>query len=241
MEEDDAVGEGFGGEEVEADGAMARLNQGDAFADQDGDDVDAELVDFAGVQERGDDFATAHHPDIFAGLGAQALGEGFDRLVDEFEGGQWRFARLAGKDVVLDFRAEASGLHALLHAHLEALGVGLVAPEDGVNGFEEGGISVIAFGAGTVEPGDVAVGAGDVAVSAGGDEDDDFSGSLHFSESLHGGMRLQGLGGIMTLLDLEKREEKATSRPRFTRRTWGTLRVVLICECAKASSFDGPS
>ena len=33
MEEDDAVGEGFGGEEFEADGAMARLNQGDAFAD----------------------------------------------------------------------------------------------------------------------------------------------------------------------------------------------------------------
>ena len=47
MEEDDAVGEGFGGEESEADGAMARLNQGNAFADEDGDDVDAELVDFA--------------------------------------------------------------------------------------------------------------------------------------------------------------------------------------------------
>ncbi len=36
MEEDDAVGEGFGGEEVEADGAMARLNEGDALADEDG-------------------------------------------------------------------------------------------------------------------------------------------------------------------------------------------------------------
>ena len=38
MEEDDAVGKGFGGEELEADGAMARLNEGDAFADEDGDD-----------------------------------------------------------------------------------------------------------------------------------------------------------------------------------------------------------
>jgi hypothetical protein len=37
VEEDDAVGEGFGGEEFEADGAMARLNQGDAFADEDGE------------------------------------------------------------------------------------------------------------------------------------------------------------------------------------------------------------
>ena len=45
--------------EFEADGAMARLNEGDAFADEDGDDVDAELVDFALVQEGGDDFAAA--------------------------------------------------------------------------------------------------------------------------------------------------------------------------------------
>ena len=37
MEVDDAVGEGFGGKELEADGAMARLNEGDAFADEDGE------------------------------------------------------------------------------------------------------------------------------------------------------------------------------------------------------------
>ena len=187
MEEDDAVGEGFGREELEADGAMARLDEGNAFADQDGDDVDAELVDFARVQERGDDFAAAHHPNVFAGLGAQALGEGFDWLVDEFEGRQWRLARLAGKDVVLDFWAEAGGFHSLFHAHLNALGVGLVAPEDGVDGFEEGGVSVISFGAGTIEPGDVAIGAGDVPIGASGGEGYDFSGSLHFSGILHGG------------------------------------------------------
>jgi hypothetical protein len=33
---DDAVGEGFGGEEFEAEGAMARLNKEDGFADEDG-------------------------------------------------------------------------------------------------------------------------------------------------------------------------------------------------------------
>lgn len=49
MEVYDAVREGFGGEEPEADGAMARLDEGDAFADEDGDDVDAELVDFAKI------------------------------------------------------------------------------------------------------------------------------------------------------------------------------------------------
>ena len=89
-------------------------------------------------------------------------------------------------------RAEAGSFHALLHAHLEALGVGLAAPEDGVDGFEEGRHSVIALEAGTVEPGDVAIGAGDVAVGAGGDVDDDFSGSLH-------GDAPQGLWGIVTL------------------------------------------
>ncbi len=179
MEEDDAVGEGFGGEEFEAEGAMARLNEGNAFADEDGDEVDAELVDFALVQKGGDDFAAAHHPDVFAGLGAQALGKWLEWLIDEFEGWQGRLARVAGKDVVLDFRAEAGGLKALLHAHLDALGVGLITPEDGVDGFEEGGIAVIAFGAWTVEPGDVTIGAGDEAVGAGGDVDDDFSGSFH--------------------------------------------------------------
>src|SRR5260370_30944838 len=116
---------------------------------------------------------------MFAGLGAQALGEWFDWLVGEFEGWQWCFARLAGKDVVLDLRAESGGFHSLLHSHLEALGVGFVTPEDGVDGFEEGRISVIALGAGTGEPGDVAVETGDVAVRAGGGVNDNFSWSLH--------------------------------------------------------------
>jgi hypothetical protein len=36
VEVDDAVGEGFGGEKFEADGAVTRLDQGDAFSDEDG-------------------------------------------------------------------------------------------------------------------------------------------------------------------------------------------------------------
>src|SRR5260370_15444109 len=132
---------------------MARLNEGDAYADEDGDEVDAELVDFALVQEGGDDFAAAHHPDILAGLGAQALGKSFDGLVDKFEGWQRCLAALAGKDIVLDFWTEADGLKAFLHAHLDALGVGLIAPEDGVDGSVEGDIAVIALGAGAGEAG----------------------------------------------------------------------------------------
>jgi len=37
VEVDDAVGEGFCGEELGADGAMAGLDEGDAFADEDGE------------------------------------------------------------------------------------------------------------------------------------------------------------------------------------------------------------
>ncbi len=121
---------------------------------------------------------------------------------------------MTGKDVVLDFRAEAGGLKALLHAHFEALGVSLVAPEDGIDGFEEGEISVIALGAGTVEPGDVAIGAGDEAVGAGSDVDDNFSGSFH-------GDALQRIFGIITLqrqavicFGFRKKREKAKSKTR---------------------------
>jgi len=86
---------------------------------------------------------------------------------------------VAGEDVVLDLRAEAGGLHSLFHSHFKALGVGFAAPENRVDGFEESRHSVIAFRAGTVEPGDVTIGAGDEAVGAGGHVGDDFSGSLH--------------------------------------------------------------
>jgi len=67
------------GDGTRTDGAVARLDEGDAFSDEDGDDVDAEFVEFALVQKGGDDFAAAHHPDVFAGLGAKALGEWSER------------------------------------------------------------------------------------------------------------------------------------------------------------------
>jgi hypothetical protein len=117
---------------------------------------------------------------------------------------------VTGKDVVLDFRAEAGGFHSLFHSHFEALGVGLAAPEEGVDGFEEGGHSVMALGAGAVEPGDVAIGAGNVAVGDGGDVDDDFSGVLHGDalRSVLGNDNANGDGGhpLGFLIEKEKSE-----------------------------------
>src|SRR6516162_7497936 len=74
---------------------MARGDEGDAFADEDGDDVNVELVDLAGIEEGGDDLATAHHPDVFSGLFPQPPDEAFDRFSDELNAGGDFLGRLA--------------------------------------------------------------------------------------------------------------------------------------------------
>src|SRR5271156_5330320 len=85
VEMDDAVGKLFGREQRELDVAMARRDERDAFADEDRDYVDAELVDFADVEEGSGDFAAAHHPDVFARLRAQFLRKLLDGLFDELD------------------------------------------------------------------------------------------------------------------------------------------------------------
>src|SRR5437773_2752757 len=45
---------------------MAWRHERNPLADEDRDDVDVELIDLAGVEERGDQPAAAHHPDLFA-------------------------------------------------------------------------------------------------------------------------------------------------------------------------------
>jgi len=42
----------------------------------------------------------------------------------------------------------------------------------------------------------------------------------------------------LVAIDVEERDEQATPRPRFKRRTWGTLRVALVCEWGRDVSFD---
>jgi hypothetical protein len=44
-------------------------------------------------------------------------------------------------------------------------------------------------------------------------------------------MRKVKLGWYVWMLRSER--EKSTPRPRFKKRTWGTLRVTLVCECKK--------
>ena len=61
------------------------LDERNSFPDEDGDNVDNELIDFLLIQKRRDDPAAAHHPNIFARLRAQSLRESPDRLADELD------------------------------------------------------------------------------------------------------------------------------------------------------------
>src|SRR5262249_39307078 len=111
---------------------------------------------------------TAHQPNVLALLLFQALREGTDGAIDEFNTsrrGCWR--RLSGKYVVA----------IKLRAHSQAQIVCLPAQQLRVDGLHETSHSVEPFGSGTArEPLDVTVWPSDVAVSAGRNVDDDLPG-----------------------------------------------------------------
>jgi hypothetical protein len=86
---------------------MTWLDERNAFANENRDYVDAELVDLAGIKERCNDACAAHHPDIFSGLRAEAGGKFLHGFFDErdFAGGVLREG--AGEDIVLYLRSES--------------------------------------------------------------------------------------------------------------------------------------
>src|SRR5262249_57585774 len=81
--------------------AMARRYQRYALSNEYRDNANDEFVDRAFVQEGSDEVPTAHHPNVLALLVFQALREGTDGAIDEFNTsrrGCWR--RLSRKYVV---------------------------------------------------------------------------------------------------------------------------------------------
>src|SRR5215210_7419714 len=74
--------------------AMSWRHKWNPLADEHGNDMNVELVDFASVEEGGDQPATAHHPDLFAGRCAQARGKRLHGLRDEFHARRPPFWRL---------------------------------------------------------------------------------------------------------------------------------------------------
>jgi len=69
---------------------MPRVDEGNAFADQGGNDVDYELVDQPGIQKRGDEFPAADQPDVFprsaAETAAQIVSQGQSQPTRHLEG-----------------------------------------------------------------------------------------------------------------------------------------------------------
>src|SRR5947209_6818728 len=107
---------------------MPRCKEGNAFPDEGWHEGDDELVNRVLVQEGRDDLASTHHPDVLAGLRAEALGEGSDRLGDEVNaGGHGSRRRPPREHIVHGPCTEAC-------AHLETPVEGLAAEDFGIGG-----------------------------------------------------------------------------------------------------------
>jgi hypothetical protein len=72
----DAIREWRDGTKVKPLVSMPGRDQRDALADEYGHDADDELIDRVFVQERRDEIASAHHPDVLALLVPQTFREG---------------------------------------------------------------------------------------------------------------------------------------------------------------------
>src|SRR5262249_9980281 len=141
--------------------------------------MDAELVDLAGVQERGDQFSAAHHPDVLARRLPQTPRERLHRLGHEIHAGRRPPGRLPGKDVIREPRVEIAVLLSCLPPKVEGPIVGLAPHQDRVDRRGELPHAVVG-GAGTaIEPFHIAVGPGDEPVGARCDGDDDLSFPAH--------------------------------------------------------------
>src|ERR1051326_9011789 len=156
---------------------MPGLDKRNPLPNQNWDNVEPELVDFAFVQERSNEPAATHHPYIFAGLRAQLLRERINPLARPLEPGQQPLPRTARKEIILGLRSEVPALH----AHLNSLVICFAAPKDRVNGLEEFSHSIISLWPRTVEPTHVTIGTCDEAVRTHCDGHDDLSALFHGS------------------------------------------------------------
>ncbi len=162
MQLDNAVRKLLYTEQAERHLTMPRRKEGNAFADENGHDGDDELVDRLLVQERRDDLASAHHPNVLARLRAEAFGKGSDGLGNEADtSGHGSRRRLPREHIVHGIRAE-------MRAQLQTPVEGLAAEDLRVGGALEFGETVKTLGSRTfgqlieiaIRPSDVAIGAG---------------------------------------------------------------------------------
>src|SRR5262245_58037099 len=75
--------ESLNGAQLQGHVAVAPRDQWNAIPDEHGDHTDDELVDRLLVEKGGDESASAHQPDVLAGLLSQTAYEGADRTTHE--------------------------------------------------------------------------------------------------------------------------------------------------------------
>src|ERR1700748_2000151 len=122
---------------------MARRYQRNALADEDGHDVDVELVQFADIEKGRDQLSAAHHPDVFPRRCSETSRKFFDGFGDEFDTWRRLLRRLAREDVVGEPGIEYSAFATRLPVIVEGPVVGLASPQDGIDGGVEGAHTVI--------------------------------------------------------------------------------------------------
>src|SRR5947207_11218354 len=83
MQLNDTVLEAIHGGQLQGYVTMTPRDQRDAVPNEHGDHTDGELVDRLRVEKRGDDLATAHQPDVLAGLFSQMAHQWADGIIHE--------------------------------------------------------------------------------------------------------------------------------------------------------------
>ena len=170
MQLNDAVRKLLYTEQAERYVTMPRCKKGDTFPDEDWHDCDDELINRGLVQERPDDLASAHHPDVLANLRAEAFGEGTDGLGHELDARRYGSRRRSPREHIVH------GACTEARAHLQTPVEGLAAENLGVGGALEFREAVEALWGWTFrEPIEITIGSSHVTVRAGCNIDDDFS------------------------------------------------------------------
>src|SRR5262249_25403445 len=107
-----SIRKGLRGEQAQRHFTMPRRDEGNTFPDKRRHDANDELINRVLVKKGTDDFASAHQPDIFAGLLAQAFGKCTDRLLDELDAsGYERRWRPASEHIMHVICAETRAAH----------------------------------------------------------------------------------------------------------------------------------
>ena len=149
---------------------MSRRYQRYAFADERRDDADDELIDRAFIEERGDEPAATHHPNILSGLSAHLFRERtyLLRYETDTDGDRGR-GRLTREHVVHVICAE-------VRAHLDTQVESLSTENLRVDRAHEFWQTVKTLRRRPIrQPVEVAVRSSDVTISARRDVNDDFS------------------------------------------------------------------